>query len=121
MYIILLFLVFVSIPVVVYFTVNGSFREIYEKKPKYDYPTQRKFLDESLWVKKVIESCNNRKQIWSANELLQIFKRKYVYKVERTLYRKVCDNLEAVWDAVENKCFLLETRTLNERKIRKRS
>ena len=118
---IFLFLVFVTMPTVIYFTVNGGFREIYEKKPKYDYQTQIKFLDDSLWVKKVIESCNNRKQIWVANKLIICFKNKYYKKVEQRLYNTVCRNLENCWDKIENKCFLQETGVLNECKIRKKS
>lgn len=118
---ILLFLVFVTTPTVIYFTVNGGFEEIFEKKPKYDYSTQIKFLDDSLWVKKVIESCNNRKQIWVADKLITCFKNKYYQKVEQHLYNTVCHNLEDCWDKIENKCFLQEIKTLDERKIRKKS
>lgn len=121
MYEILLFLVFVTTPTVIYFTVNGGFEEIFEKKSKYDYSIQIKFLDDSLWVKKVIESCNSRKQIWVTNKLITCFKNKYYKKVEQSLYNTVCRNLENYWDEIENKYFLQEIGVLNECKIRKRS
>lgn len=125
LYLILLYVI--GIPVFccgLYWITTGGFDEIkdcFNKKPKYDYSTQIKFLDDSLWVKKVIESCNNRKQIWVANDLITCFKNKYYEKVEQSLYRQVCNSLNDCWDKIENKCFLQETRALNERKIRKRS
>ena len=62
--------------------------------PKYDIKLQNKFLNESLWIKKVIDSCETYEQCGlPISNLIDNFETLYKGKVERELFRSVSDDL----------------------------
>lgn len=68
-----------------------------ERKPKYNYQTQLNFLNDSLYVKKVINSCITVKQLYVSDNLITNIKNKYKNKVEKDLYWKVINELNKIW------------------------
>lgn len=62
--------------------------------PKYDIKIQNKILNESLWIKKVIDSCETFNQcLVPIDNLIDNYKKLYKNKVDLELLYEICSDL----------------------------
>lgn len=62
-------------------------------KNKYDIKIQNKMLNDSLWIKKVIDSCKTYEQIYAVDNLIINWKNLYENNTDPWLRSKVFNEL----------------------------
>lgn len=67
--------------------------EFFQRKKKYDIKIQNKMLNDSLWIKKVIDSCKTYEQIYAVDNLIINWKNLYENNTDPWLRSKVFNEL----------------------------